>query len=141
MRICPRDGGAYARRLIQLVFLSSTAAFLSAPALASGADVTGVVLDQNGRPLPRAHVRIIAEVGGQRAESGERARADIFTGDDGGFALAASGACRVEASLARFRTVTVPCSESALRIELPLAPIEETVLVTATRTGTPASRR
>jgi outer membrane cobalamin receptor len=139
MRICPREGRAYAHRLIQLVFLS-TAAFSSAPALALGADVTGVVVDQNGRPLPRAHVQIIAEVGGQRSEVAGRARADVFTGDDGGFALAAAGACRVEASLAGFRTVSVPCSESALRIELPLAPIEETVLVTATRTGAPASQ-
>ena len=54
-----RIGGlAYACRFSLVVLSLVTFAFVASPARASGADLTGVVVDQNGRPLPRAHVRL-----------------------------------------------------------------------------------
>ncbi len=133
-----RIGGlAYACRLSLVVLSLVTFAFVASPVRASGADLTGVVVDQNGRPLPRAHVRVIGD-GGQVSKAGQPS--DVFADDAGRFTLPAAGSCRVEASLAGFRTTTVACAEAPMRIELPLAPIEETVLVTATRTGTPSSQ-
>ena len=131
-------GRAYACRLSHIVLSLGTLAFLASPAHAFGADFAGTVVDQNGRPLPRAHVRVVAGSGSQTSEGGQPA--NVFADDAGRFTLRASAPCQVEASLAGFRTITVACSEVPMRIELPLAPIEETVLVTATRTGTPASQ-
>ena len=134
-----RTGGwAYACRRSLLALSLGTLTLLATTARASAADLTGIVVDQNGRPLPRAHVRVVLDGGSQASAANQPA--DVFADDAGRFTLPAVGPCKVEASLAGFRTMTVACSDTSLRIELLLAPIEETVLVTATRTGTPASQ-
>ncbi len=65
---------------------------------------------------------------------------DGFTDDNGRFTLTALPGCRVEAALTGFRTSSIGCAAADLRIELAVAPIQETVVVTATRTGTPAGQ-
>jgi vitamin B12 transporter len=102
---------------------------MSGPVLAAAADLRGTVVDPDGRPLPRAFVRVVGAEG-----------SEVFTDESGEFRLPAAADCRVEASLAGFRTASVPCADGGLRLELALAPIEETVVVTATRTEAPASQ-
>lgn len=136
MRPLRPGGRAMARRLSHAVFILVTTAALSAPAPALAADLTGQVVDQEGRALPRAYVRLLSE-----SQSDAASITDVFADDVGGFRLPAAAGCRVEASLAGFRTTTVPCPASGtLRIELQVGLIEETVVVTATRTGVPSSQ-
>jgi outer membrane cobalamin receptor len=96
-------------------------------------DVTGVVTDQSGRPVPRAIVQVIAADG--------TAGAPTFTDADGAFHLAnAPDGCRVQASLTGFSTATSACSESPVRLALSVAPVAEHVVVSATRTEAPAGQ-
>jgi vitamin B12 transporter len=134
-----RPGGrAVALRLRHAISFVATLAFLALAAAASAADFRGIVVDQEGRPLPRAYVRIVSDMVARPEDAGGQQA--TFTDDGGRFALAGSGACRIQAALAGFRTTTVACSTQELRIELPVAPIEETIVVTATKTGAPASQ-
>jgi vitamin B12 transporter len=140
-----RPGGrACARRLVGAVFTFAILTLSSGPLIASATDLDGIVVDQNGRPLQRAHVRLImgSEGGGQGSEGGDHGSArDVFTDDAGRFHLTATAACRIEVALAGFRAATVPCPAGGpVTVELQLAPIEETVVVTATRTEAPASQ-
>ena len=62
MRPFRPGGGAMPRRLRTAVFLfslASAAAPLSLPAADLTAVVEGTVVDQDGRPLPRARVRVL----------------------------------------------------------------------------------
>jgi outer membrane cobalamin receptor len=121
------------------------------PAAALAADISGIVVDPDGRPLPRAHVVVVYRPdAGTLAERPASFTREIGYTDQTGRFTADSGdrppdqagrACRVEASLAGFRTASVPCSTgSALRIELALAPVEEAIVVTATRSNTPSTQ-
>jgi outer membrane cobalamin receptor len=113
------------------LFFSLLFCVAAAPAWAAP-EINGVVVDPGGRPVPRAHVRVLDASGNETASA--------FADEEGRFHLDASGTCRVEAALAGFEAVTLPCSTSAIRLTLALAPIEETVIVTATGTETPASQ-
>jgi vitamin B12 transporter len=116
------------------VILVSVLAF-SAPAFGADA-LTGLVVDQSGQPLPRAFVRALDASGAQSASA--------FSDESGAFRLAPVAAgCRVEASLSGFATAAAPCGSDPvrpLRIVLQVAPVEETVVVTATRTETPSEQ-
>jgi vitamin B12 transporter len=117
-------------RISSLVFLISMAA--SPQALAAG--LAGQVVDATGRALPRAYVRVLSENGATVA--------GVFTDESGRFALTADlpAPCRLETSLTGFQTTTVPCAQDEQRITLALAPVRETVIVSATRTDAPASQ-
>src|SRR5206468_11922718 len=107
---------------------------LAAPRLADAGqrELTGTVVDQSGQPLPRALVRVQEQA--PRAPS-------TFADESGRFRLSTSAAaCRLEASLTGFETTTVACSETPLRIVLPVAPVHETTVVSATRTEAPADQ-
>ena len=121
-------GRTSARCLTHILLVAA----LGVPASAAAADLSGIVVDPDGRPLPRVHVRVV--------DATEQNPRDTFTDETGHFRLPAAGSCAVEAALTGFRTTRVPCSETELTIELPLAPVEETVVVTATRTEAPASQ-
>ena len=75
----------------------------------SGADrrLAGTVVDQSGRAVPRAYVRVLDASGG-----GERG---AFADEAGRFELTATDAaeCRVEATLTGFQPAIVPCSSAA----------------------------
>jgi len=100
---------------------------------ARAADVSGQILDATGHVLPRVYVRVLGENGAPVTA--------VFTDDEGRFVIAIPGtSCRLEASLTGFQTATVPCAPEALRITLAVAPVSETVMVSATRTNAPTSQ-
>jgi vitamin B12 transporter len=112
--------------VLMLVLLSTI------PLFADPAPVGGIVVDQSGRALPRALVRVL--------DSSGAAAASTFADDTGRFHIATVPAnCRVEASMTGFSSVTAPCSSSS-RLVLSVAPIAETVVVTPTRTEAPADQ-
>jgi vitamin B12 transporter len=114
-------------------FLVALSFPLSALSAAAADVVAGLVVDQQGRPLPRAEVR---ELDGNGTET-----ARAFTDEGGRFRLPAPpSGCRVAASLVGFQPASAPCSDAPLRLALNVAPIEETVVVTATRTEAPANQ-
>src|SRR5262249_39978368 len=93
-------------------------------------DVTGVVADQSGRPVPRAIVQVVAADGTFAAST--------FTDADGVFRIAnAPDGCRVQASLTGFVTATRECSAGAMTLTLAVAPLAEHVVVSPTRPEAP----
>ena len=114
-----------------LVFLVSL--FLAVPpASAQPRPASGAVVDQDGRPVPRAFVRSI---------DGSVESPGVFADERGQFELTVSPttSCRIVASLAGFEPAEAPCG-AELRLELKVGPIRESLLVTATRTEAPASQ-
>src|SRR5262249_12791371 len=106
---------------------------LPATLLAADTTVSGIVVDQAGHALPRAHVRAI--------DSASREISSLFTDESGRFRLILpEGPCEVTASLTGFEAMSVACGAEPLRILLSVAPVRETVVVTATRTAAPAGQ-
>jgi vitamin B12 transporter len=102
-------------------------------ASAAGLEIDGTVVDQSGRALPRAYVRAI--------DAASKEIAGAFTDERGTFHLTVSVEdCSVDATLTGFVPATVACSAQPLRLTLAVAPIQETVVVTATRTEAPAGQ-
>ncbi len=88
--------------------------FSAIPSLADPAPLAGVVVDQSGRALPRAFVRVL-DASGAAASS-------TFTDDAGRFQVAAVPAnCRVEASMTGFSSV-----HRALLIVVATRPVRRT---------------
>ena len=106
--------------------------FLSVLSLASPARsadrVAGVIVDQSGQLLPRAFVRVVDGEG--------RETASAFSDERGTFDLPApTSGCRVEGSLIGFTTASIPCDPAAaVRLVLSVAPVQENVVVSVTRT-------
>ncbi|MCC7418491.1 MAG: TonB-dependent receptor [Acidobacteria bacterium] len=119
---------------VRLPFIVLVALCVHGGAVAAPVPLAGIVVDQSGRAVPRARVRIV-EADGTEASSG-------FADEAGRFALAHdTTACRVEASLTGFEPATAPCAAGApIQITLAVAPLEASVLVSATRTEAPASQ-
>lgn len=93
--------------------------------------LTGTVIDQSGNALPRAYVRA--------TDSSAREIAAAFADEAGRFRFTLPSLdCEIAASLTGFEPVTTPCTAQPLRIVLAVAPIRETVVVTATGTEAPA---
>jgi vitamin B12 transporter len=130
MRVfCPARPAAACRLLAFLIPI----VIACQPSAASAAELAGTVVDSSGRPVPRAFVRVVDPAGRETSQT--------FTDESGAFTVQADGACRVEATLAGFRPAAVPCDQARpLRIVLPVAPIEEHVIVSATRTEAPTSQ-
>jgi vitamin B12 transporter len=120
---------AACRRILVIVAL----AFAAEPAPAQNRTTSGTVVDQDGRPVPRALVRIV--------DAG-RDSVGVFADDRGHFELTApqTADCRISASLPGFETAEAPCASEPLRLELKVGPIRESVIVTSTRTEAPASQ-
>ena len=99
----------------------------------ASADVSGTVVDQSGRAVPRAYVRALDSSGVESA--------GVFADEVGRFELKTTLTnCRVEASLTGFQPASTPCASAAaepVRLVLNVAPIQETTIVTATRTDAP----
>ena len=111
--------------------LSSTLLSISlvvggAASAATARDLSGVVVDDSGRAVPRAYVRAL--------DSGGRELAAVFADESGRFQVSVdTGDCRVEAALTGFAPGTARCDEAQpLRLTLRVAPLAETVIVTAT---------
>jgi vitamin B12 transporter len=115
------------------VFAIALAA-IAAPAFPS--DLNGVVVDQSGAPIPRAIVRLVDSAGTRVLP--ERV---TFSDERGRFELASAPAeCRVVVSLTGFVPGVADCAAAPLRIVLRVAPVEEDVVVTATRTAAPSDQ-
>ncbi len=103
--------------------------------LASGQDgISGLVVDQDGAAVPRAHVRLLAADGGELAQGFADARGAFK------FEQARCAGCRIEASLPGFAAGVATASSSPVRIALAIGPIREAVVVSATRGETPVSQ-
>jgi vitamin B12 transporter len=114
------------------LFVLTLPLFLPVPAFADAPPLAGVVVDQSGRALPRAFVRVVDGTGHETFST--------FTDDEGRFQIgSAPPNCQVEASMTGFSPATAPCSSEA-RLVLAIAPIAEAVIVTATRTDAPADQ-
>ena len=121
-------------RFPSLLLIASLVAGGAASARGAGREIAGIVVDQSGRALPRAYVRATdassKEIAGTFADEAGRFNLTIAT-DDG---------CQVEASLTGFVRNAAPCGAEPLRLTLAVAPVQETVVVTATRTEAPAGQ-
>ena len=116
---------------LPIIFLATL--LVSGGAAARAADIAGTVVDPSGRAVPRAFVRVLDASGAQTAAG--------FADEFGRFALDTDAAgCRVEATLTGFQPATEPCAAGPIRITLGLAPIQETLIVSATRTEAPSSQ-
>lgn len=96
--------------------------------------VSGDITDEDGAPLPRVLVRLVDATGARVAQTFTDARGEFR------FASSACGDCRVEASLLGFATATAPATSTPIHLTLILGPIEETVVVSATRGEVPSSQ-
>jgi vitamin B12 transporter len=118
-------------RQTQVCRLFTTLITITLGSSAHAADrAAGIVVDQSGRPLPRAFVSASADQNG------------VFTDERGQFdlALPSSGTCTITAALSGFANASTGCGTQPLRIVLAVAPVTETVVVSATRTEVPASQ-
>ena len=119
-----------ARSLLVCLLITLGALTLAAhPADSQQNAITGTVLDPGRAPIPRANVRLLdaagAELDRTLADSQGRFR----------FSGLAAARCRVEASLVGFETASADASPgSTVELTLPLAPVRESIVVSATRT-------
>jgi vitamin B12 transporter len=126
--------------LCLLVSIAFSIVFADATRANAADAVSGTVVDQNGRPLPRASVRALDRTGAETAR--------IFTDESGRFSITipstVAGDCRLTVALTGFQPSNVPCTSAQparpVNVVLNVAPIEETVVVTATRTEAPAGQ-
>jgi outer membrane cobalamin receptor len=97
--------------------------------------ISGIVTDSAGAPVVRARVRVVEAAGAERAST--------FTDGAGRFrfvAIACDG-CRVEASLVGFETASATFDpDREMRLALAVAPVHETVVVSATRDEAPSGQ-
>src|SRR3990172_3836613 len=109
--------------------------FFSLPLWSQTGTVSGTVLDASHALLPRATVRILTWEGNELSRS--------LTDSRGGsrFASLDESNYTIEASLTGFQTaaVTVRPGED-VELLLPLAPVRESVVVSATRTDVPTGQ-
>jgi vitamin B12 transporter len=116
-----------------LLFLGS----LTSPARASAgqSSVTGIVVDAGGQPIARALVTVTAASGGVLATT--------FTETDGRFRVRGNtlDGCRIEARLAGFQPAGATCArDQDVRLVLAIAPLQESLVVTATRSEVPSGQ-
>lgn len=104
---------------------------LSSPASAQ-TSLHGVVSDTSGASLARVPIRLVDAAGVTRATT--------LSDQQGRFSFVAPcGNCRFVAALPGFLTTTAPAAAAA-RMTLALAPVQESVVVTATRGEVPTSQ-
>ena len=97
--------------------------------------ISGTVVDPNGDALPRATVRLLDSAGSEVERT--------LTDSQGRFRFAdlPDAQYTLEAELVGFQTVSTQLRPGAgVKITLPLAPVREQVVVTATRTDAPSSQ-
>jgi vitamin B12 transporter len=94
--------------------------------------VTGTAVDSSGRALPRVLITLV-DASGATVDT-------TFTFPDGTFHVGADvpSGCKIQASLAGFESAVVDCgSGQNLKVTLAVAPVQEAVVVSATRTEAP----
>ncbi|HXE76462.1 MAG TPA: TonB-dependent receptor [Candidatus Xenobia bacterium] len=104
-------------------------------ALSQASVISGRVVDPDGSALPRVTVRLLDTNGAEVARA--------LTDSQGEFRFPAlsTGSLTLSAELVGFRRVTQPVEPAGhIEIRLPLAPVQEEIVVTATRTEVPTSQ-
>jgi vitamin B12 transporter len=118
--------------VLSLLVLLFTQAARAQPASDS---LAGVVVDADGRPVVRALVTVVGSDG--------KIITSTFTDREGRFDARASAAngCSVEATLSGFVPARMPCARNNdIKLSLAVAPLQEAVVVTATRGEAPAGQ-
>ena len=107
--------------------------FASLSTSAAAPPVSGIVVDPSGKVLSRVLVTLVDSAG--------RAIDSTYTYPDGTFRLGsdAPAGCRVQVALAGFQAISAACGQD-VRIALTVAPIQEAVVVSATRTEAPLAQ-
>lgn len=103
-------------------------------ALSLGSPVAGVVLDPSGHPLPRVAIVVTAP--------GGAAVGVVFSDVEGRFRIPdAPEGCSLRTSLSGFAPATATCrTDGPVTLTMALAPVSESVVVSATRTDAPSSQ-
>jgi vitamin B12 transporter len=124
---------AACRTFVRFSLLFAIASTSTGSARAADGIVSGTVTDQSGQPLPRVFVRIL--------DSSDHEVGATFADEGGRFRAQAPERCSIDASLTGFEPARVDCNGAApLRVVLTVTPIQETVVVSATRTEAPAAQ-
>jgi vitamin B12 transporter len=98
----------------------------------SSQTIHGSVEDPDQAAVPKAFVRLLASDGTETAHT--------LTDQQGRFSFQQRCAdCSLEVELTGFKTKRVPVSREAVGIQLQLAPVRESIVVTPNRNQTPAS--
>ena len=123
----------FARSLF-IPFLVVCCLFIRVATAAAQQELSGTVVDENGSALPRVFVKLVD----QRGAEVETA----FTDSRGVFRFAGPcNACTVTVSLAGFKATRAGISiDTPATITLTVAPVQESVIVSATRTDAPTSQ-
>ncbi|HEX5412038.1 MAG TPA: TonB-dependent receptor plug domain-containing protein [Terriglobia bacterium] len=109
--------------------------FLISPIAGRAATLQGTILDPDGAEVPGATVLLLGSQGTEIAHTATSERGQFR------FQGIASGAYTVKVSLAGFGATTATArAGETLRLVLPLAPVHERVVVTATRTAAATSQ-
>ena len=118
--------------VIRAFTLLSLSIVLSSPAFAQA--ISGTVVDESGSALPRVAVRLIDARGAEVAQT--------FTDSRGAFRFAgACDSCVAIAALPGFNSAQATLSGATpVRLTLTVAPIQESVVVSATRNEAPTSQ-
>jgi len=129
--------GSIPSRLFTVIALIAFC-FVGAPARAgqgAAAVLAGVVVDAQGSTVVRAVVRLL--------DASHRAVRSTLSDDNGRFRIDTSGCtgCAIEASLGGFLPASTPATGTGeLRLVLAIAPVRESVVVSATRDRAPSSQ-
>jgi len=117
--------------LFVAIFLATGVAYARQ---ASSSTASGTVADPQGAAIARAVVRLV--------DGGHRTVRETLTDDAGRFTLDLAGCagCRVEASLPGFLAASATPESAAVRLVLALAPVSESVVVSATRDAVPGGQ-
>ena len=119
--------------VVRPAFLIFPLLTVASSAFAAQIALTGVVADSSGQPLPRAVITL---------KNDDRVVATTFADDRGAFRIHGdvTGTCRIEAALTGFKGASSACSTDPVRLTLSVAPIQESIVVTATRGETPSGQ-
>lgn len=126
------------RRLIRARFLKPAGSFATVVLFSTfllgrpTSTIHGIVIDPDRAAVPEGTVRLLTPDGVEVAHT--------FTDQQGKFSFSREcGNCSVEVQLTGFKTKRVPATPESQVIQLQLAPVQESIVVTPNRTETPAS--
>ena len=121
-------------RFVSIQYLVISWLFVAAVSVAAQEELSGTVVDESGSALPRVAVTLV--------DRGNVEVATTFTDSRGAFRFARScDQCAVVVSLAGFNPARSAISnDSPSTVILTVAPVRESVVVSATRTETPTSQ-
>jgi outer membrane cobalamin receptor len=121
-------------RFVSVPYLIITSLCIGAVSVAAQQELSGTVVDESGSALPRVAVKLV--------DQGDAEVAMTFTDSRGVFRFQRPcDGCAVVVSLSGFNAARTAVSpDSPVTVTLSVAPVRESVVVSATRTATPTSQ-